>query len=127
MTTKIDKVTIEIPAPPEGYEAVWPGMAQDGDFAYLAVGAGEFKWRQVNVGTYPVLARPRQSPATWANAQPVLSLVAKMCSGFLKLRIRGNHDFYDASDDSAWLHAEPCPPEFDGKTIKPKNGKWVDG
>lgn len=126
MTTKIDKVTIEIEAPPEGYEAVGPGMAQDGDFAYLAVGAGEFKWRQVNVGTYPVLARPRQSPATWANAQPLLSVVAKVCLGEVRISEDGVHSLGD-NENEAWIDAEQCPSEFHGKTIVAKDGKWVDG
>lgn len=123
----MDMIDIKIPAPPDGMEIVQSGVAQAGDLRLIS--SGEFyRWREACEGVeYVIIARKKQTAADWANKQPLLGVLAKMChpNGFATIHADGKCCIRDCGG-AAFLVAEKCPIEFNGEKLKPKGGKWVD-
>ena len=68
---------LEFPAPPEGWEIVGYGEPRIGNKVHESGG-----WRDVSPGhllsACYLIARKKQSPAEWANAQPDLAALARI-------------------------------------------------
>lgn len=67
---------LEFPAPPEGWEIAWYGNPALGEKYHDALGWHDYL-RPVSETCY-LIARKKQSPAEWANAQPDLAALARI-------------------------------------------------
>lgn len=117
---------LEFPAPPEGWEIDRYGYPSLGDFCHVSGG-----WLEAGVDAVPLdmrrpylIARKKQSPAEWANAQPDLAALARILDSdsHLYLYQSGSHEM-----------GRDCPcvnvPGFTGPNesrIEIQDGKWKD-
>jgi hypothetical protein len=117
MNDKKQTVTIEVPAPPDGWEYTEYRTPNEGE-NYLRpcgeIGLAAFDFTNEQY----LIARRKQSLASWANEQPDLQAYARLfpdeCPTFWK------HE----GDWECCAKNWPKPP-CDGR-ITTKNGKWVD-
>lgn len=113
MKTKADEVTIKVPPGlPDGWECYKYGKPKDGEMVHQGsewVLAHKFSNR-----CDCLCARPRQSPATWANAQPLLGAVAKVCRGDVAIYT----DVFDVMNATALQKARAFLAAFEPKEEK---------
>lgn len=114
---------LEFPAPPEGWEVEGYGLAEPGEIFLDSDG----KWKPCGErlkSLYFFVARKKQSPAEWANAQLDLAALARVfpMGTLLRLGLDGRHVLQGGSGGCVGLHWVGAP----AGDAQIHDGKWVD-